>query len=79
MKKQFDIHRSDLEPGDVIIVAMRGNPYIVIEREVPDTPTKITREQFLKVMDDVVQTNGLNVGTQYVTAVVYAADRLGLR
>lgn len=143
MKKQIDILRSDLQPGDVTITANPGNNFITVERDIPEpqdnyepgtwlkvhmayadytvyafkdlyaeddskpwlvlfndgsnghypfdefkvipeekpAPTKpaITRDHFIATINSVVEQNGLVVGADFPTVVVYTSDRLGLR
>lgn len=35
MMKQVEINRADLKPGDLVVTANTGNPYIFVQREVP--------------------------------------------
>lgn len=35
MMKQIEINRADLKPGDLVVTANTGNPYIFVQREVP--------------------------------------------
>lgn len=143
MKKTVSILRTDLQPGDVTITAHVGNPWIEVEREVPDPPKpvgplpgtrgtaivwgtrthgmidedgdfryleydsyggeviseytttkdfvpdsdekpepakpQITREKFIETLNKTVSDNDLHVGGDFERAIVFAADRLGLR
>lgn len=40
---------------------------------------QITRDHFIDTINSVVDNNGLEVGKHFATAVIYTADRLGLR
>lgn len=35
MKKQVEINRAYLRPGDLVVTSNIGNPWIIVEREVP--------------------------------------------
>lgn len=85
------IHGMIDEDGDFNY--LEHDPYDDVTREytvtkdfVPDSDEKpepakpqITWEHFINTMNQTVFDNGLNVGPDFVQAIVFGADRLGLR